>query len=95
MAEPPLPIFNTFSRTASANIKDFKTIMNSATEAVTNTLRPSERVTLVIDTSASSSGSTITSGSTASTLRNTRRVLAIITHQENGKEQGGCVHLPR
>jgi hypothetical protein len=64
--------------------------MQNAHEEVKKLLRTSEKVTVVIDTNpgATSSGSTTTSPTRNNFLRPTRRVIAVITHEEQDKQIG-------
>ena len=67
--------------------------MLDATTAIATVVRPSEKVQLVIDTSPGPGGrSSLASGQTrGSSLQSTRRVIAIITREDDGKEHGGFV----
>ena len=58
-------------------------------DAVATLLRPQENATLVLETSAPYSPESPTP--VANTMRDTRRVLAIVTHISDGEEQGGQV----
>jgi len=58
-------------------------------DAVAALLRPQENATLVLETSAPYSPELPTP--VANTMRDTRRVLAIVTHVDDGEEQGGQV----
>ena len=58
-------------------------------DAVAALLRPQENATLVLETSAPYSPESPTP--VANTMRDTRRVLAIVTHMSDGEEQGGRV----
>ena len=58
-------------------------------DAVAALLRPQENATLVLETSALYSPESPTP--VANTMRDTRRVLAIVTHVDDGEEQGGQV----
>ena len=58
-------------------------------DAVAALLRPQENATFVLETSAPYSPESPTP--VANTMRDTRRVLAIVTHVGNGEEQGGQV----
>ena len=68
------------------------------TDAVAALLRPQENATLVLETSVPYSPESPTP--VANTMRDTRRVLAIVTHIDGGEEQGGqvietqCTNLP-
>jgi hypothetical protein len=64
-----------------------------ATMAVANVVRPSEKVQLVIDTSPSAGGgsSFATSQTRATSVQSTRRVIAVVTREGDGKEHGGLV----
>jgi hypothetical protein len=58
-------------------------------DAVAALLRPQENATLVLETSAPYSPESPMP--MANTMRDTRRVLAIVTHIDSGEEQGGQV----
>lgn len=67
--------------------------MMDAAAAVSNIIRSSEKVKVVIDTypgSGSRSSSVVTS-SRGSSIQSTRRVIAVITREEKGRERGGYV----
>jgi hypothetical protein len=67
--------------------------MLDATTAIATVVRLSEKVQLVIDTSPGpGSRSSLAAGQTrGSSLQSTRRVIAVISHEDDGKEHGGFV----